>query len=211
MSELIIIIGESGTGKSTSLRNLNPKETIIVNVGGKKMPFKGGNKKFGKNILHTTNSSKVCSWLETIKKQKEIKNIIIDDFQFIGGFEYLARANERGYEKFSQIAQNMFLPLHKGTKMREDQKVFVLAHQEIDERGRAKLKTVGKMVDNAINLESLATITLYTEVKDGEYFFRTHNTGNNTGKSPMGMFEEELIENDLEKVIKIINSYYEGE
>ena len=211
MSELIIIIGESGTGKSTSLRNLKAEETIVINVGGKKMPFRGGDKKFGKNILHTTNSNKVCSWLRKMTEKKEIKNIIIDDFQFLGGFEYLARANEKGYEKFSQIAQTMFLPLHEATKMRDDQKVFVLAHQEMDERGKAKLKTVGRMVDNAINLESLATIVLYTEVKDGGYFFRTHNTGNNTGKSPMGMFEEDLVENDLQKVIDIINNYYEGE
>jgi len=208
MSELIIIIGESGTGKSTSLRNLNQEETIIVNVGGKRMPFKGGDKKFGKNILHTTNSNKVCGWLQKMKDKKDIKNIIIDDFQFLGGFEYIARANEKGYEKFSQIAQSMFMPLHEATNMRDDQKVFVLAHQEIDERGRAKIKTVGKMVDNAINLESLATIVLYTEVKDGEYLFRTHNTGSNTGKSPMGMFETDLIENDLQKVIDIINNYY---
>ena len=211
MSELIIIIGDSGTGKSTSLRNLDPKETIIINVGGKRLPFRGATKKFENKIFHTAQSAKIVQWLEKMKENKEVRNIIIDDFQFIGGFEYLARANEKGYEKFSQIAQNMFLPLYKSVSLRDDQKVFVLAHQEVDDQKNKKIKTVGKMVDQAINFESLATIVLYTEIKDGNYYFRTQNTGFNTGKSPMGMFEEELIENDLQKVIEKIDNYYKGE
>jgi len=209
MSELIIVIGESGTGKSTSLRNLKAGETIVINVGGKKMPFRGGDKKFGKNILHTTNSGKICSWLEKIKAKKEIKNIVIDDFQYIASFELLSRANEKGYDKFTQIAHNVFMPLKEATSLRDDQKTIILMHSETDENGRTRAKTVGKMISNILNLESLATVVLYTEINDDGYFFRTQNNKNNTGKSPLGMFPEPLIENDLVEVIKKIDEYYE--
>lgn len=220
MALLVGIIGPSGEGKSTSIRTLDPKETIIIGVAGKELPFKGASKMYNldnKNYVEISTSKEIVDTLKNIsEKGTHVKNIVIDDIQYVMGFEFMKRASEVGYTKFSQIGQNMFSILNNARGLRKDLKVFCLGHSEPVEDGGEivsyKMKTIGKMLDNNINLEGLFTICLYTYVDEGkngsEYTFLTNRHKKRPAKSPMGMFEETQIPNDLKLISDKIDEYY---
>jgi hypothetical protein len=220
MALLVGIIGPSGEGKSTSIRTLDPKETIIIGVAGKELPFKGASKMYNlenKNYVEISTSKEIVDTLKNIsEKGTHIKNIVIDDIQYVMGFEFMKRATEVGYTKFSQIGQNMFNILSNARTLRKDLKVFCLGHSEpVEDSGEIvgyKMKTIGKMLDNNINLEGLFTICLYTYVEEGksgpEYYFLTNRHKKRPAKSPMGMFDDTLIPNDLKLVSEKIDEYY---
>lgn len=227
MSRLMAIVGESGTGKSTSIEHLNPEEAYIINVVGKDLPFKGSRKKFNKtggkdkapNYLETSNSDVIIKALRGISaKRPEIKYVIIDDFQYIMAMEFISRATERGYDKWSEMAQNTTNILHPDlhNKLREDLIVVVMSHIEEVQSNyttKQKIKTSGKLIDQHITLEGLFTIVLYTRIIESEesgelqHVFLTNSDGTNTAKSPKGMFDK-TIPNDLNLVFKGINEYY---
>ena len=160
MAELIAVVGASGSGKSTSLRNLDPKSTFIINVAGKALPFKGfkknytllkqnpDTKKFEGNLYNTSDVAKIAQVLKIIDKTRpEIKVVVLEDVQYLMGFEMMDRANEKGYDKFSQIAANFYSVLKEAMNMRDDLKVCVLTHSENMGDGlnpSYKIKTVGK-------------------------------------------------------------------
>lgn len=228
MSKLVGIVGESGTGKSTSIENLNPENTYIINVAGKDLPFKGSRKKYNKdlkNYKETTSADNIVTVLRAISKQKpEIKYVIIDDFQYIMATEFINRAMEKGYDKWSEMAQNTFKivspELHK--ELRDDLYVVTLTHTEEVQKNyetSKKMKTSGKLIDQHLTLEGLYTIVLFTEVfeddnKEMQFRFRTITDGKSTAKSPKGMFEDEngnqlpLIPNDLNYVFERMDAYY---
>lgn len=225
MATSILIIGESGSGKSTAGRNLDPKETFWINVANKPLPFKGWKKSyanFSKENLdgHISSSDKphkIINVLDYISKNRpEIKTIIIDDWQYMSAFEFFDRADERGYDKFTDIGKWLTEVAKKPIELREDLTVFFLTHSEeaYDQTGKrkTKAKTIGKMVDEKLTLEGLFSIVLYAKVKkdkDGEmqYVFETKNDGANTCKAPMGMFETADIPNDLQAVKEAIINY----
>jgi len=215
MSQIIVIYGESGTGKSTSLRTLDPKETFVINVMGKPLPFKGWKNQYtlrtkeaGGNMLVSDNSNNIVTILTNIdKKMPEIKTIVIDDFQYTMANEFMRRATEKGYEKFTQIGQNAWNIISQASALRDDLKVFFLTHSDTDETGKSKIKTIGKMLDDKICLAGLFTIVLYSTMIDDRYVFLTQSTSNAIAKSPLGMFDEKLIGNDLSSVIEKINEY----
>jgi len=213
MSNAILIIGESGTGKSTSIRNLNPKETYIINVLDKPLPFRGYKTKYiqkqGGNYGVTDNPDKIVTILDGISKTRlDIKNIVIDDFQYIMSNEYMRRAKEIGFQKFTDIGLGAFKIVEKANQVREDINVFVLAHSEINKNGISKLKTIGEMTDKTIVMEGRFTVVLHTLVEDSQYKFMTQHNGIYLSKSPMGMFESLTIDNDLEFVSRKIHEYY---
>jgi len=220
MALLVGVIGPSGEGKSTSIRTLNPEETIIIGVAGKELPFKGASKMYSldkKNYVEISTSKEIVDLLKNIsEKGKHVRNIVIDDIQYVMGFEFMKRATEVGYTKFSQIGQNMFNILFGVRGLRTDLKVFCLGHSETVEDGGEivayKMKTIGKMLDNNINLEGLFTICLYTFAEEGkngmEYHFLTNRYKKRPAKSPMGMFDETMIPNDLQFVSDKIEEYY---
>lgn len=228
MAELIGVVGNSGSGKSTSIRNLDPKSTFIINVAGKPLPIKNyknnykllkqnpESRKFEGNLYNTSDVSKISSILKIIDKTRpDIKTVIIEDSQYIMSFEAMDRAQEKSYDKFTQIASNFYSILKESINMREDLKVCILTHAE--NIGDAlnpsyKIKTVGKMIDNMITLEGLFTYVLFTTIlKDVEgkiqYKFITQSDGTTTAKTPMGCFDEFYIDNDLQYVIDKINEY----
>ena len=228
MSELIGIVGESGTGKSTSCRTLNPKETAIVNCVGKPLPIKGWKKNYtpfhpkdspNGNYYASDIASDILKFLDYMNdKRPDVKNIVIDDWQYTMSNEFMRRSQESGWEKFTEIAKHAWQILNKGKELREDLKVFILTHSDTQkgEFGKTdiiKIKTIGKLLDEKINPMGLFTILMFTVVqqteKDGiQYKFVTNNDGEYPAKSPMDMFEELYIPNDLGAVSKAIDEYY---
>jgi ABC-type uncharacterized transport system substrate-binding protein len=220
-SKLIGIVGPTGTGKSTSVKHLDPKETYIINVAKKELPFKGAEKLYNaenKNYKEVDDATEITRLLKTIsEKAPHIKNIIIEDSNYIMGFNMLAKATEVGFTKFSIMAKEMAELFREARKLRDDLKVFYFTHPETIEDGGEivgyKIKTAGKLIDNQIVLEGLLTICLYTHVeenKDGTttYNFVTNRFKKYPAKSPDGMFAETKIPNNLQEVVNAIDEYY---
>jgi len=224
MAQSVLVIADSGTGKSTSIRKLDPKETFIINIANKPLPFKGWKGNY-KNISkdnpkgNMTSASSAAGIIKAMQhvndKMPNIKTLVVDDWQYMSSFEYFDRANEKGYDKFTQIAANLAQVAKMPKDMREDLTIFFLTHSEdstdVNGHRKVKAKTIGKMIDNTLTLEGLFSIVLFGRVKkdeDGlEYGFDTVNNGENTCKSPMGMFEDSFIENDLQLVKDCIAEY----
>ena len=220
-SKLIGIVGQTGTGKSTSIKHLNPKETYIINVAKKELPFKGSEKLYNaeaKNYKEVDDANEITRLLRTISdKAPHIKNIIIEDSNYIMGFNMLARATEVGFTKFTIMAKDMVELFREARRLRDDLKVFYFTHTETIEDGGEiigyKIKTAGKLIDNQIVLEGLLTVCLYTyveESKDGSatYNFVTNRYKKYPAKSPDGMFAEIKIPNNLQEVVNAIDEYY---
>ena len=225
MSEIIAIVGQTGSGKSTSVEPLDAKETVIIGIIDKPLPFRGWKKNYttgiqqGGNFLVSHDSEQIVKVLNVSDSRPEIKQIIIDDFQYIMSTEFMNRANESGWQKFTDIAKHVWDVINAAKSLRGDLKVFIMSHDEIiteNFQPKRKIKTIGKLLDDKITLEGLFTIVLFTDVqknkeKNGlEYTFITQNDGTTTAKSPRGMFATLNIPNDLAAIISTINTYYEG-
>ena len=195
----VLILGESGSGKSTSMRNFDPSELTVFNVANKLLPFR---KKL--NVINNAGYGTIGKELQ--KQEKKI--YVIDDSQYLLAFELFNRAKEKGYDKFTDIAvrfEKMLDYIIKGTP--EDCIVYLLHHCETIDTGKIKAKTVGKMLDNQLTVEGLFSIVLYAFVEDDKHLFRTTNDGFCPAKAPMGMFEP-IIDNDLKFVDTTIREYY---
>ena len=225
MAQSILVIAESGTGKSTSIESLDPKETFIINVANKPLPFKGWKKKYTLwskenplgNMYDKASVGNIEACIKYVNdKRPEIKNLIIDDFQYMSSFEFFDRCDEKGYEKFTQIGAGLARIARMPKDMREDLLVFFLTHAEeasdLEGKKRYKAKTIGRMVDEKLTLEGLFSVVLFGKVKKDKegnirYVFETQNNGENTCKSPKGMFPTFEIVNDLGYVRKSILDY----
>ena len=196
----VMILGESGTGHSASLRNFAPEDVKVIAVAAKPLPFKN---KF--EVVNTDNYATVKRELKNTTK----KAIVIDDSQYLMANEFMRRATERGYDKFTEIAQNMWDLISMVRELPADTLVYFLTHLERDANGNEKVKTIGKLLDEKITLEGMFTIVLKTNVTDGQYAFLTQNSGHDTVKSPIGMFPSYAIDNDLKYVDEKIRNYYE--
>lgn len=223
MSEIIAIVGQTGTGKSTSIETLNPKETLIIGIISKPLPFKGWKKNYNeeaKNYLVSHEAEKIVKTLKYVDQSRpEIKQVIIDDFQYIMSTEFMNRAHEQGWQKFTDIGKHVWDVINTAKSLREDLKVIFLTHDEFileNYEPKRKIKTIGKLLDDKVTLEGLFTVVLFTDVSKNkeanvlDYRFITQNDGTTTCKSPKGMFEELTIPNDLSMVLSKINEYYEG-
>lgn len=195
-----MVLGESGTGKSASLRNFQPDEIGVINVCGKPLPFRNQMKD-----LKTDDYLKI----EKALKSSEKKAVVIDDCQYLMGNEFMRQAKVTGYQKFTDIAQNFWTLVQVVIReLPEDVIVYFLGHIDRDQSGNEKFKTIGKMLDEKITVEGMFTIVLKTSVQDGRYLFSTRNSGSDTVKTPMGMFENPYIDNDLKMVDTVIREYY---
>jgi hypothetical protein len=206
MAEKILIMGESGTGKSTSIRNCDPAITAIVNPVGKPLPFRGS-KKFG-TLNGVTNADEICDFMKAQAKAGK-KIIIVDDFQYILSVPYMNRIKENGWDKWNDFGENYFKIIEVCNELPEDVCVYYLTHCETLENGVTTVKLIGKLLREKITIEGLFTIVLKTGVSEGNYYFFTQNSGKDTVKSPMGMFDAFSIENDLNYVDAKIRNYYE--
>lgn len=196
----VLIIGESGSGKSTSMRNFQSGELGIINVSRKPLPFR--------TSLKCVNTDNYMQIDDTITKAKA-KSLVIDDAQYLMANEFMRNAKVNGYQKFTDIALNFWTLVQTVVNDLPDQKiVYFMAHTERDASGNEKMKTIGKMLDEKITIEGLFTIVMKTVVQDGRYMFSTQTNGQDTVKTPMGMFDQPLIDNDLRMVDMTIREYY---
>lgn len=196
----VLILGESGTGKSASLRNFKPSDLKVINVANKPLPFK--------NKIESVATDDYRTVIKELKLNKK-KVAVIDDAQYLMANEFMRRATERGFDKFTEIAQNFWSLVNMVKDLPDDQVVYFLAHIERDANGNEKIKTIGKLLDEKITVEGMFTIVLKTNVTDGVYSFITQNSGHDTVKSPIGMFPSIVIDNDLKYVDEKIRNYYE--
>lgn len=198
----VFILGHSGTGKSTSLRNFKSSEILHINVMSKPLPFKG-------RFAETYNGDDYKEIAKAINKTDK-KTIVIDDAQYLMANEFMRRSSELGYQKFTDIANNFWTLINGITNdLPFDVIVYFLMHTDTDDNGNEKAKTIGKLLDEKICIEGMSSIVLKTAVKDGVYTFLTQNNGHDTVKSPLGMFATYEIDNDLKAVDKTIREYWE--
>lgn len=195
----VMIMGESGSGKSTSLRNFDPEKVGVFNVAGKPLPFR---KQF--RVINNATYQSIYKVLANPK----LKTYVIDDAQYLMAFEELDRAKEIGYTKFTEMALNFSgLVRYIINQIPADVIVYFLQHVETTDQGKIKAKTVGKMIDSKLTLEGLFSIVLMCEASDSGYHFITQSNGYTTVKSPMEMFDKE-IDNDLAMVDQTIREYW---
>ena len=223
MAKTILLVGKTGTGKTTSIRTLDPKETVILRVINRTLPFKfeGIYGREQKNMFSTPTYEEVLKALAWCDKQPNVKNIVITDGTYIIRQEYFKLANQKGYDKYTGFAVHMQQILKAIQDLRSDIKVFMEYHVEnvVNENGVIEYKpsTVGKLLDSQYNILENVDIVLFTNLKyeDNEvhYGFITNRMLDRNGaeipaKSPMGMFDELFIPNDLALVAQNIDEYY---
>lgn len=210
MSYGCLILGESGTGKTCSLRNLDPKNTLLIQPVRKPLPFRSTGwkeikaKGDGNNILVCSNPQAIINCMHA----SPFDVIVVDDWQYILASMYMAARNVKGFDKFTEIGGAGFDIAKAASELGENKRVYVLAHTTSDEFGNTRIKTLGKLLDDKIVVEGMFTTVLRTHVENGRYLFSTQNSGSDTVKSPMGMFSEQYIENDLAAIDRVICDYY---
>lgn len=208
MSIATMILGQSGTGKSASLRNMNPAETLLIQVISKPMPFRSKDWKpvqDGGNVIVSCKSEEICAAMR--KTSRPV--IIVDDLQYLLATEFMERSHETGYNKFTEMARHYYDVLSCAMTLAPHKRVYLLSHTDTSDTGQVKAKTIGKLLDEKITVEGMVTIVLRTHVINGQYVFSTKNSGTDTVKTPMGLFSDEHIPNDLMEVDKAIAAYYE--
>ena len=224
MANVVMLLGKTGTGKTTSIRTLNPEETIIINVLGKKLPFKGSDALYNvekKNLFRIEDYQQMINLLQACNGQPHVKNIILDDCIYIMRKEYFKRAKETGYGKYTELAQHFQQIISTCEQMRGDINVFMILHSEDVQSDKTtvgyKVSTIGQLIDNQYNPMEVVPMVLYSAIKFDEkgkptYGFYTHATMEGTiqipAKTPNEMFEEDFIPNDLGAVVKAMNEYY---
>ncbi|MBR3552499.1 MAG: AAA family ATPase [Clostridia bacterium] len=197
----VLILGESGSGKSTSLRNFDPEEVAIYNIAGKPLPFRRGKE------MHCANHPSYTQIMKSMAK-KQFKTYVIDDSQYLLCFELFNRSSESGYAKYTEMAMHFYQLIQFVIRSMPDDCIVYFLHHTDTADGKTKAKTVGKMLDEKLTVEGLFSIVLMAFNNDGTHGFLTQSNGNDTVKSPMEMFDQVEIDNDLKMVDDTIREYY---
>lgn len=201
MAVIVMVYGESGSGKSTSLRNFGAADVCVINVSRKPFPFRAQFKS-----IKTDDYKQIQQAVQSAPTP----SIVIDDATYLMVDEFMRTAKVTGYQKFTEQALNFFnLVTFCRDKLPENKIVYFLGHVTRDENGNEKFKTTGKMLDEKVTLEGLFTVVLKTVVQDKKYQFATQTDGQDTVKSPMDMFPSNLIDNDLKAVDTAIRNYWD--
>lgn len=204
MAQMVLIMGESGTGKSTSLRNCDPTTTAVVNPVGKPLPFKN----HFELLNNVTDASKITRYMkEQVASGKKL--LVVDDFQYILAVPYMNRIKETGWDKYNDFGANYFEIIDVCKDLPDDVVVAYMTHLETLDNGLTTVKLIGKLLREKITIEGLFTVVLRTGVNEGKYYFYTQNSGKDTVKSPLGMFPTYAIDNDLNYVTDKMRNFYE--
>lgn len=215
MARVIGLIGESGSGKTTAMRNLNPASTFYIDCDKKGLSWKGWREQYNKdrdNYRALDDQSLVLQifrFINTKEKYKHIKVIVVDTLNGIMVADEMRRMKEKGYDKWQDLAIAVYDIIDTALTMRDDLTIIFVAHSqtERDDSGYmfTRMKTSGKKLDKIV-LESKMTTVLYAESKDGEYILHTRSD-KSTAKTPMGAFEQDEIPNDMAEVLKVLEEY----
>lgn len=200
MARIVMLYGESGSGKSASLRNFKPDEISVINITSKELPFK--------NKIPRIDNAEYVDIANALKNPTK-KAYVIDDCGYLLSFASLRRASEKGFDKWNEIGENFFRMIEYLIKeVPNDIIVYLTFHEEESDSGKVKAKTVGKMLDNTLFLEGLFTIVIRSVQNERGYRFIV-NEPNSTTKAPIGMFPEDEMDNDLKAVDTIVREYYD--
>lgn len=206
MARMVLLLGKSGTGKSTSMRNFKDEDISIVNVIGKEMPFRSQLK----SVIQTDDYERIKQLLLNSKK----KVVVIDDAGYLITNQFMKNHSKTGggnnvFQLYNDMADQFWKLLDFiKTKMKDDQIVYIIMHEDYDDRGNVKPKTIGKLLDEKVCIEGMFAIVLRSGIEEGKYVFYTNNEGLDATKSPMGLFPDRIIDNDLVEVDKAIRDYY---
>lgn len=203
-AQKVLIMGESGTGKSTSMRNCDPAMVAVVNPVGKPLPFKN----HFEMLVNETDARKITRYMKEQAAAGK-KLIVVDDFQYILAVPYMNRIKETGWDKYNDFGANYFEIIDVCKDLPDDVIVAYMTHLETLDNGLTTVKLIGKLLREKITIEGLFTVVLRTGVNEGKYYFYTQNSGKDTVKSPLGMFPAYAIDNDLNYVADKIRNYYE--
>ena len=215
MSTAVLILGESGSGKSTGLRNLDPEQVMLIQAVRKPLPFRSIGWMIASkdnpegSVIVTDNSQKICTIMQRTKRDI----IVVDDFQYVMANEFMRRVTDQAkgneaFQKYNEIGRAAWDIFNTASGLPENKRVYILSHSSTDEFGHTKIKTIGRLLDEKIVLEGMLTIVIRAMRKDGTNYFQTQNSGHDTVKSPIGMFAEDQIPNDLAAVDAGICEYY---
>ncbi len=202
----VLIIGKSGSGKSTSLRNFKTEEIKLINVSKKPLPFKN---KFD-DVLNSDDYSEIAREF----KKNDKKTIVIDDAGYLITNMFMRGHSSKGagsaiYSFYNELADRFWKMIEYIKTIPNDIIVYIIMHEESNDFGEIKPKTIGKMLDEKVCLEGMFTIVLRCITEDGHHYFKTKTDGKDVTKTPLDMFENELIDNDLKAVDEVIRQYYE--
>lgn len=208
MAQLVLLLGTSGSGKSTSMRNFAHDELALINVNKKPLPFKG---KFD-STLETTNYEQIEKAILSTQK----KAIVIDDAGYLITHQFMSGHRENKgnavFELYNDLADNFYkLIKFCQTRVDDNKIIYFVMHVDKNDFGESRPKTIGKLLDEKVCIEGLFTTVLTAECKDGEYIFHTKTDGLDVTKTPIGLFDKEHIENDLKAVDSALREYYEIE
>lgn len=206
MAEFVLIMGKSGSGKSRSLINMNPEEYLLINVTGKRLPFKGKPKYEYKG----TDYNKILYCL----KKNPTKIAVIDDAGYLMTEQFMSghskpKSGSSSFDLYNDIADKFYDLIKFIKALPEEQIVYVMMHEETSDFGDTRLKTIGKLLDQKVCIEGLSSIVLRCVTLEKQHYFLTRTDGMDITKTPEGLFDEEKIENDLKAVDSAIRNYYE--
>lgn len=199
MGVSVLILGYSGSGKSTSLRNFEEGEIGIFNVAGKPLPFR--------KKLPVANRAGYSTIMQALPRGK-MRAYVIDDANYLMAFQNFAMARQSGYGKFTEMAVNFEQLLEAANATGDDTIVYFMMHPDTDEAGRLKPKSIGKMLDNQLTIEGMFPVVLLADRDEQGFCFITQSDGTTPVKAPMGMFDQARIDNDLKAVDSTIREYW---
>lgn len=220
MSNLILLLGGSGTGKSTSMRNLDPNTTFLISVLGKSLPFRGANSKYVKiqnwddkenNLFISDDCARVNRCIQMVNNRPDIKVLVIDDFNYLLTNQFMRRATEKGFDKFTEMAKSIHQVVETLAECRKDLYCVFTMHNELDTTGFSKIKTVGKMLEEKVAIEGMVAATFHSLVVDGHFKFLTQRTETHLARTPMNLFKDLYIDNDLNMIINAMEEYFNGD
>ena len=196
----VLLIGQSGSGKSTSLRNFTKDEVAVVNVLGKPLPFKSD--------IKAPKCDDYQAILKAIAGTKK-KTIVIDDANYLITNEFMNKSSVKGFDKYNEMGNNFFNLINGIKNIEGGKTVYLIMHEDTDENGYVKPKTIGKLLDDKVNIQGMFTVCIRSMFDNGNYIFRLKTNGQDCVKTPFGMFETDTMENDLKEFDKVVRDYYE--
>ena len=196
----VLLIGQSGSGKSTSLRNFTKDEVAVVNVLGKPLPFKSD--------IKAPKCDDYASILKAIAGTKK-KTIVIDDANYLITNEFMNKSSVKGFDKYNEMGNNFFNLINGIKNIEGGKTVYLIMHEDTDENGNVKPKTIGKLLDDKVNIQGMFTVCIRSMFDNGNYIFRLKTNGQDCVKTPFGMFESDTMENDLKEFDKVVREYYD--